>query len=86
MFATPSALERHADLRDAAREAGIEVVFTTEGVLDAMADTVTPQGIVAVARQTPTSRARRVRGIPPPRRDLRRGARSRQSGHDHPGG
>jgi TrmH family RNA methyltransferase len=55
MFATPSALERHADLRDAARDAGIEVVFTTEGVLDAMADTVTPQGIVAVARQTPTS-------------------------------
>jgi RNA methyltransferase, TrmH family len=55
MFATPSALERHADLRDAARDAGIEVVFTTEAVLDAMADTVTPQGIVAVARQTPTS-------------------------------
>jgi len=55
MFATPSALERHPDLRDAARDAGLEVVFTTEGVLDAMADTVTPQGIVAVARQTPTS-------------------------------
>ncbi len=55
VFATPSALERHPDLRDAARDAGIEVVFTTEGVLDAMADTVTPQGIVAVARQTPTS-------------------------------
>jgi TrmH family RNA methyltransferase len=55
VFATPSALERHADLRDAAREAGLEVVFTTEAVLDAMADTVTPQGIVAVARQTPTS-------------------------------
>lgn len=55
MFATPSALERHADLREFARDAGIEVVFTTEGVLDAMADTVTPQGIVAVARQTPSS-------------------------------
>ncbi len=55
MFATPSALERHADLREAASDAGIEVVFTTEAVLDAMADTVTPQGIVAVARQTPTS-------------------------------
>ena len=55
VFATPSALERHADLREAARDAGIEVVFTTEAVLDAMADTVTPQGIVAVARQTPTS-------------------------------
>jgi TrmH family RNA methyltransferase len=55
MFATPSALERHADLREFARDAGIEVVFTTEAVLDAMADTVTPQGIVAVARQTPSS-------------------------------
>jgi TrmH family RNA methyltransferase len=55
LFATPSALERHTDIRDAAADAGIEVVFTTEAVLDAMADTVTPQGIVAVARQTPTS-------------------------------
>ena len=33
----------------------LEVVFTTEEVLDAMADTVTPQGIVAVAKQSPTS-------------------------------
>ena len=48
-------MERHADVRDAAREAGLEVVFTTEPVLDAMADTVTPQGIVAVAKQSPTS-------------------------------
>lgn len=55
MFATPSALERHPGLRDLARDASLEVVFTTEAVLDAMADTVTPQGIVAVARQTPTS-------------------------------
>jgi TrmH family RNA methyltransferase len=55
LYATPSALERHTDVRDAARDAGIEVVFTTEAVLAAMADTVTPQGIVAVARQSPTS-------------------------------
>ncbi|WP_292834656.1 RNA methyltransferase [Microbacterium sp.] len=55
LFATPTAMERHPDLRDAARDAGIEVVFTTEAVLDAMADTVTPQGIVAVARQALTS-------------------------------
>ncbi|WP_439594091.1 TrmH family RNA methyltransferase [Microbacterium sp.] len=55
LFATPTALEKHLDIREAAASAGIEVVFTTEGVLDAMADTVTPQGIVAVARQTPTS-------------------------------
>ncbi len=55
LFATPSAMERHPDLRDAADEADVEVVFTTEAVLDAMADTVTPQGIVAVARQSPTA-------------------------------
>lgn len=55
IFATPTALERHQDLRDAADAAGIDVEYTTEAVLDAMADTVTPQGIVAVARQSPTS-------------------------------
>ena len=55
VFATPTAMERHADVRDAAREAGLDVVFTTEAVIDAMADTVTPQGIIAVARQSPTS-------------------------------
>lgn len=55
LFATPTAMERHPGIRDAAKDAGIEVVFTTEAVLDAMADTVTPQGIVAVARQSPTS-------------------------------
>jgi RNA methyltransferase, TrmH family len=55
LFATPSALERHNDVRDAARDAGVRVEFTTDDVLDAMADTVTPQGIVAVARQSPTA-------------------------------
>ena len=55
IFATPTAMERHSDVSELARAAGIEVVFTTEAVLDAMADTVTPQGIVAVARQSPTS-------------------------------
>lgn len=55
LFATPTAIEKHSDLRDAARDAGVEVVFASEGVIDAMADTVTPQGIVAVARQSPTS-------------------------------
>ena len=55
LFATPTAMERHSDIRDAARAADLEVEYTTEAVLDAMADTVTPQGIVAVARQQPTS-------------------------------
>lgn len=55
LFATPTALERHQDLRDAAAEAGLDIEYTAEPVLEAMADTVTPQGIVAVARQFPTS-------------------------------
>jgi len=55
LFATPTAVERHPDLRGAARDAGLEIDFATEAVLDAMADTVTPQGVIAVARQTPTS-------------------------------
>ena len=55
LFATPTAMERHTDVRDAADAAGVEIEFTTEAVLDAMADTVTPQGIVGVARQVPTS-------------------------------
>lgn len=55
LYATPTALEKHTDVRDAAIDAGVDVQYTTEAVLDAMADTVTPQGIVAVARQSPTA-------------------------------
>lgn len=55
VFATPAAMEKHPDLRVGIEAAGLEVVATTESVLDAMADTVTPQGIVAVARQTPAA-------------------------------
>jgi TrmH family RNA methyltransferase len=55
LFATPTALERQSPLAMAAAAAGIEVEFVTEHVLEAMADTVTPQGVVAVCRQFPTS-------------------------------
>ncbi|MFB2555159.1 TrmH family RNA methyltransferase [Herbiconiux liangxiaofengii] len=55
LFATPTALERYPDLARRASDAGIEVEFVTEQVLDAMADTVTPQGFVAVCRQFPTA-------------------------------
>jgi RNA methyltransferase, TrmH family len=55
LFATPTALERYPDIANAADDAGIEAEFVTEHVLEAMADTVTPQGFVAVARQFPTS-------------------------------
>lgn len=55
LFATPTTWEKHPDVRDLATEVDIEVEYVTEDVLSAMADTVTPQGLVAVARQTPTS-------------------------------
>jgi len=55
LFATPTALERYPALREAVLEAGAEVDFVTEDVVQVMADTVTPQGVVAVARQFPTA-------------------------------
>ncbi len=42
-------------MRSAARHAGVEVVLASEAVLDGMADTITPQGVVAVAEQFPTT-------------------------------
>ncbi len=55
LYATPTALDRHTEIAQAAEDAGVDVEFVTEEVLDAMADTVTPQGFVAVVRQFPTS-------------------------------
>ncbi len=55
LYVTPTALERHVDLREAATAAQLDVHYATEGVIESMADTVTPQGVVAVARQAPTS-------------------------------
>ncbi|HAS33306.1 MAG: RNA methyltransferase [Microbacterium sp.] len=55
LYATPTALDRHPDIRDAARAVALVPELAADAVLDAMADTVTPQGIVAVARQTPSS-------------------------------
>ena len=55
LYATPTALERYTDIAQTAVEAGVDVEFVTEQVLETMADTVTPQGFVAVCRQFPTS-------------------------------
>ncbi len=55
LFATPNGWEKHPDIRAKAAEAEIDVEYVTEYVLNAMADTVTPQGLVAVVQQTPTS-------------------------------
>ncbi len=55
LFATRRALERHSEIATAAARVDLEVEFVTEQVLEAMADTVTPQGVIAVCRQFSTS-------------------------------
>lgn len=55
LYATPTAWEKHSTIAAAAKQADHTVIFVTEQVLDALADTVTPQGFVAVARQFPTA-------------------------------
>jgi len=55
LFATPTALDKYPAIATLARETDLEIEFVTEDVLDSMADTVTPQGIIAVCRQFPTS-------------------------------
>lgn len=55
LFATPTGWEKHPDIRTKAAEHDVEVEYVTEYVLNAMADTVTPQGLVAVVQQTPTA-------------------------------
>lgn len=55
LYATPTALERHSRIARAAAEHGIATEYVSEQVLAVMADTVTPQGVIAVCRQFPTS-------------------------------
>jgi TrmH family RNA methyltransferase len=50
LYVTPTAAARHG-----LDDAPVDTWFVTEQVLDAMADTVTPQGVVAVCQQFPTS-------------------------------
>jgi TrmH family RNA methyltransferase len=64
LFATPTALERYSAIAQAAAAAGIDAEFVSEHVLEAMADTVSPQGIVAVCRQFPTSVKEILAGAP----------------------
>jgi TrmH family RNA methyltransferase len=53
LYFTSGGFERNPELAEAATAAGIEVEFVTDAVLAAMADTRTPQGVLAVAHQTP---------------------------------
>lgn len=55
LYITPASLDRSAELVTAAVDAGVDVETVSEPVLEAMADTVTPQGVVAVCRKFPVS-------------------------------
>jgi TrmH family RNA methyltransferase len=55
LFVTPTALDRHPEIATMAADAGLEVEFVSEQVIETMADTVTPQGVVAVCKQFPVS-------------------------------
>ena len=53
LYLTPEAFERHGTLASAAQDAGVAFELASEAAVAAMADTRTPQGVVAVARQAP---------------------------------
>jgi TrmH family RNA methyltransferase len=55
LYATPTALDRYTDIAQVAADAGVDVEFVSEHVLETMADTVTPQGFVGVCHQFPTA-------------------------------
>ena len=54
-YFTTDALARHPELAEAAVAAGVTPALVSDPALAAMADTVTPQGVVAVARQSPAA-------------------------------
>jgi TrmH family RNA methyltransferase len=55
LYATRHALDKHGALAQAAVEAGVVIDSVSDQVLNAMSDTVTPQGVIAVCRQFPVS-------------------------------
>ncbi len=50
LFVGPEAGERHAELVAAARASGVRVATTTDGVIEALTQTVTPPGLIGVCR------------------------------------
>ncbi|CCI53839.1 TrmH family RNA methyltransferase [Nostocoides jenkinsii] len=51
LYLTEEAGERHGEILDAARDAGVYLHSVSADVLAAMADATTPQGMIAVAQQ-----------------------------------
>jgi TrmH family RNA methyltransferase len=55
VYITPQGRDRYADLVQTATGLGLEVETVSEAVLETMADTVTPQGVLATSRVFPMS-------------------------------
>ena len=55
VFTVRGVFDRHQDLARELAKVGLEAELVSEQVLGAMADTVTPQGVIAVCRQSPVS-------------------------------
>jgi TrmH family RNA methyltransferase len=64
LFLTPLASDRYTSLIERAGAAGIAAETVSEHVLETMADTVTPQGVVAVCRQFPVALDDLLAGAP----------------------
>jgi len=64
VFLTQAAYDRHTDIVSAAQEKSIELTVCTDAVLSQMADTVTPQGVVAVCEYLDSSLASVVESSP----------------------
>jgi TrmH family RNA methyltransferase len=64
LYVTPDAAQRHREILDAARAAGLLPRPVTDEVLAAMAETVTPQGLLAVCRLVDVPLATALAGRP----------------------
>lgn len=64
IYATPKAIERNVAIVQAAADAGLRIEPVTESVLETMADTVTPQGVLATCRQATPTIAEVLAGAP----------------------
>ncbi|MFB9236651.1 TrmH family RNA methyltransferase [Plantactinospora siamensis] len=64
LFGTPVALDRYAELAAAATAAGVPVSPVTDEALAALAETVAPQGLVAVCAQLDVPLAAALAGPP----------------------
>ncbi|WP_369916208.1 TrmH family RNA methyltransferase [Plantactinospora sp. KBS50] len=64
LFGTPAALDRYAALAAAATQAGVPVSAVTDEALAALAETVAPQGLVAVCARLDVPLAAALAGPP----------------------